>query len=71
MTTAEDLAIDRKQLGSLIKYANYQGVRLQVRHHKKYPYIVCGTDTIGRQIKMGGTAFWLYNELLKNLTDYY
>ena len=70
MTSIEDLAIDRKQLGSLITMANNQGASLQVRKHKKYPYIICGTDTIGRCVKMGGTAEWLYDELMKTLTDY-
>ena len=67
--TKEDLDIDRKHLGSLVKLANNQGAQFQVRKHKKYPFVICGKDRIGRRIRMGGTAQWLHDELMKSLTD--
>ena len=69
--TAEDLAIDLANLKNIVSLANSYGAKLQVRRHTKYPYIICGRDQIDRQVKMGGTAFWLHNELLKTLTNYF
>ena len=60
-------------LRNLIKQANGFGSRLRVYRpkSKKYEYCIAGQDTIGRSIKMGGTAEWLYDELLKTLTNYF
>ena len=60
-------------LRMLVKQANGFGAKMRVYHpkSKKYDYCICGQDTIGRQVKMGGTAEWLYDELLKTLTNYF
>lgn len=71
-------------LRMLIKQANGFGAKLRVykpksrnnrglpkQHQKNYEYCITGKDTIGRNVKMGGTAEWLYDELLKTLTDYF
>ena len=69
-------------LKMLVKQANGFGAKLRVYKPKpkntisspttkKYEYCISGQDPIGRTIKMGGTAEWLYNELLKNLTNYF
>ena len=65
--------IDLEMLRKLVKQANGFGARLRVYKPKsnKYEYCITGTDEIGRNIRMGGTAFWLYDELLKQLTNYY
>jgi len=58
-------------LKKLVEMANDLGANLKVRKSKKYSFVVCGKDEIGRQIKMGGTAEGLYDELLRKLTDYF
>lgn len=69
-------------LRNLVKQANNAGAKLRVYKPKpktgiptptsqEYEYCITGKDTIGRDIRMGGTAKWLYDELLKNLTDYF
>lgn len=62
---------DIYMLKQLIKQANGFGAILRVIKCKKpeYDYYVSGKDTVGRQMKMAGTAEWLYNELLENLTN--
>lgn len=62
---------NERALKALIKQANSFGASLKVRKHKKYPFAVSGKDEIGRTIRMGGTAEWLYDELLAKLTDYF
>ena len=62
---------DEYMLKELVKSANNYGASLKVRKHKKYPFIVSGKDEIGRQIRMGGTAGWLYDELLTKLINYF
>ena len=64
---------DEYMLKMLIKQANGFGASLRVRKHKKqekFPFAISGKDEIGRTILMGGTAEWLYSELLKKLTDF-
>jgi len=62
---------DEKLLKNLVKQANSYGASLKVCKSKKYPFAVYGKDGIGRTIRMGGTADWLYDELLEKLTDYF
>ena len=59
---------DIYMLRMLVKQANGFGATLRVRKSKKYPYIVCG-QIVGNVFptKMGGTAAWLYDELLSAL----
>ena len=70
MKTGKTIEItDILVLRNLVKQANNAGHSLQVRKSKKCPYIVCGTmHDRSWPIKMGGTAGWLYDELLKSLT---
>ena len=58
-------------LKMLVKWANGLGTSLKVCKSKKYPFIIRGKDEIGRQIKLSGTAKWLYDDLLRKLTDYF
>lgn len=59
---------DEYMLKMLVKQANGFGATLQVRKHKKYPFVVCGhLPFYAWPVKMGGTAKWLYNELMNNL----
>jgi len=62
---------DEYMLKMLVKWANDCGASLKVRKNKKYPFIICGKDSIGRAIKMGGTAEWLYSELLTKFTSHF
>jgi len=62
---------DEKLLKNLVKQANGFGASLKVCKSKKYPFAVYGKDEIGRTIRMGGTAEWLYSELLVELTNYF
>lgn len=73
---------DIYMLQMLVKQANGFGAKLQVYKPKpkagapvpnqqNYEYCITGKDTIGRDIRMGGTAGWLYDELLKRFTDYF
>jgi len=64
---------DEHMLRQLIKQANGFGARLRLYRskNKKYDFCVSGSDIVQRQIKMGGTADWLYDELLKKFTDYF
>jgi len=57
-------------LRSLVKQANGFGARLRIYRPKsgKYEYCITGRDTFGRDVRMGGTAEWLYDELLKAMT---
>lgn len=82
MITAEDAENDIKMLRMLVKQANGFGAKLRVYKPKPktgiqtpgsqdYEYCVSGKDTIGRDIRMGGTAFWLYDELIRKFTDYF
>jgi len=60
-------------LRNLIKMANNAGAKLRVYRPKnqKYEYCITGKDEIGRDIRMGGTAEWLHDELLRKLTNWY
>jgi len=62
---------DEYMLRQLIKQANGFGARLRLYRpkNKKYDFCISGSDIVQRRIKMGGTADWLYGELLKNFTD--
>jgi len=53
-------------LRSLVKQANNSGARLRVYKpkNKEYKYCISGQDIIGRKVRMGGTAEWLYDCLL-------
>lgn len=67
-------------LRMLIKQANNGGAKLCVYkpkpkvgipapNSKEYEYCITGKDELGRNIRMGGTAEWLYDELLEKLTS--
>lgn len=59
---------DEYMLKMLVKQANAQGCTLQVHKHKEYPFVVSGgLPFCAWPLKMGGTAGWLYDELLKSL----
>lgn len=59
---------DEYMLKMLVGQANKQGCTLQVRRHKKYPFIVSGgLPFCAYPMRMGGTAAWLYDELLDSL----
>jgi len=60
-------------LKMLVKQANRFGAKMRVYRlkSKDYKYCITGKDTIGRDIRMEGTAEWLYDELLKTLTNYF
>ncbi len=54
----------------LVKQANNQGCNLHIRKGTKYPYHVSGTTPFcAFRVKMGGTAEWLYDELMKTLVE--
>lgn len=57
-------------LRRLVKQANGFGAELRIYRPKsgKYEFCVNGQDTKGRKVKMGGTAKWLYDELLEVMT---
>jgi len=59
-----------KMLRDLVKQANGFGAQLRIYRPKsaKYDYCITGKDTLGRSIRMGGTADWLYDELLRTMT---
>ena len=69
--TEEDAANDIAMLRMLIKQANRFGAKLRVYKPKnqKYEYCITGIDWDSRKTRMGGTAFWLYDELLRFLTE--
>lgn len=59
---------DEYMLRQLVKQANKSGCRLQMRRHKKYPFVVSGSlPFCAWPMKMGGTAGWLYDELMAAL----
>jgi len=60
-------------LRNLVKQANNSGARLRIYKpkNKEYEYCISGQDTINRKVRMGGTAEWLHDELLKTLTNYF
>ena len=65
-----DENMDISLLRGLVRQANNQGYKLVVRKSKKYPYIVSGQSPFsGWPVKMGGTANWLYRELLGALVE--
>jgi len=57
-------------LKRLIKQANGFGAKLRLYIPKsgKYDYCISGFDTKKRKMRMGGTAEWLYDTLLENMT---
>lgn len=59
-----------KMLRDLVKQANGFGAQLRIYRPKSHKYECCitGQDTYGRRIRMGGTAEWLYDELLRSMT---
>ena len=66
--------LDMKQikdhLSNILWLANRRGAKLRSRKHKKYPYIVYGTDEFDRTIKMGGTRDWMADEIIKSSNAY-
>jgi len=56
-----------KMLKDLIKQANGFGASLRLYKPKseKYEFCITGKDWFGRKIRMGGSAEWLYDELMK------
>ena len=43
-------------LKKLVEMANDLGANLKVRKSKKYSFVICGKDEIGRQIKLSETV---------------
>ena len=72
MRKEKDIIItDELVLRNLIKQANNQGYKLRLYRPKsgKYEFCISGSSPYsGWPIKMGGTAGFLYDELLKILT---
>ena len=70
-TTKEDMINDIAMLRMLIKMANNSGAKLRIYKPKnqKYEYCIIGIDWNSRKTRMGGTAEWLYDELLRFLTE--
>ena len=59
-----------RMLHDLIKQANRFGAMLRLYRpkSKKYEFCITGKDYLGRRIRMGGSAKWLHDELLKQMT---
>jgi len=67
----EDKKYDINMLRMLVKQANSFGAKLRVYKPKsgKYEYCITGSTPKHHRIRMGGTAFWLYDELMKSFCN--
>lgn len=60
----------KDHLSNILWLANRRGAKLKCRKHKKYPYIVYGTDEFGRTVKMGGMRDWMADEIMRLSNEY-
>lgn len=60
----------KDHLSNILWLANRRGAKLRSRRHKKYPYIVYGTDEFGRTVKMGGTRDWMADQIIESSNNY-